>query len=318
MKHVFVVNPTAGKKGRDAQRIIPEIHAYCKNNKVDYEIYCTKCAGDGQRFVHERAAGGEEIRFYACGGDGTLFEVVNGAYGAPNVEIAALPLGSGNDFIRLFGKKEQLSNVAAQVKGTAIPLDLIRCGDKVAINECSMGMDAEVCKKQADFKKLPLVNGEMAYTVSALWALMKKVENTFTISVDDGPAQTEKVIFCFVGNSRWYGGGYMGGPLAMPNDGLLDIVVVRKAVSRLGLLKLLGAYKRGEHLSWDFTKFVRGKKITVHSKEPAVVNVDGECEVVTDCTMELLPSAIRFVVPANSSFFKDVESGRISAEKPLS
>jgi diacylglycerol kinase family enzyme len=178
-------------------------------------------------------------------------------------------------------------------------------------------MDAEVCKKQADFKKLPLVNGEMAYTVSAVWALMKKAENTFTISFDDKPAETKKVIFCYVGNSRWYGGGYMGGPLAMPNDGLIDVVVVRKEVSRLGLLKLLGAYKRGEQLSWPFTEFVRCKKITIRAKEPAVVNVDGECDVVTECTMELLPAAIRFVVPSNSTFFKDVESGRISADKPL-
>lgn len=317
MKHIFVVNPMAGKKGRDAQKIIPEIHAYCKANNVDYEVYCTKAGGDGQRFVRERASTGEDLRFYACGGDGTLFEVVNGAYGASNVEVAAVPLGSGNDFIRLFGTKEQLANVEAQVNGTSIPLDLIKCGDKVAINECSMGMDAEVCKKQADFKKLPLVNGEMAYTVSALWALMKKAENTFTISVDDGPAETEKVIFCYIGNSRWYGGGYMGGPLAMPNDGLLDIIVVRKQISRLGLLKLLGAYKRGEQLSWSFTKFVRAKKINVRTKEPAVVNVDGECDVVTDCTMEILPSAIRFVVPANSTFFKDVESGRISADTPI-
>lgn len=317
MKHIFVVNPLAGKKGRDAQAILPKIDAYCKQNGLDYLVYQTKAAGDGLEYVRRTASVDDgPKRFYACGGDGTLFEVVNGVYGLENVEVAALPLGSGNDFIRLFGTKEQLANVEAQVNGTAIPLDLIRCGDKIAINECSMGMDAEVCKKQADFKKLPFVNGEMAYTVSALWALMKKVNNTFTISVDDEPPRTDNVIFCFVGNSRWYGGGYMGGPLAMPNDGLLDIAVV-KTISRFRLLTLLGKYKRGEHLEWDITRFVRGKKITVHSERPAVVNVDGECELVTDCTMEILPSAIRFVVPANSTFFSDVESGRISPDHPI-
>ena len=317
MKHIFVVNPNAGKKGKDAQAILPQIDAYCKKAGLDYVVYKTKAAGDGLDYVRRTAAADDgKKRFYACGGDGTLFEVVNGAYGYENVEVAALPLGSGNDFIRLFGTKEQLANVEAQVNGTAIPLDLIRCGDKIAINECSMGMDAEVCKKQADFKKLPFVNGEMAYTVSALWALMKKVNNTFTISVDDEPPRKDNVIFCFVGNSRWYGGGYMGGPLAMPNDGLLDIAVV-KTMSRLRLLTLLGKYKRGEHLEWDVTRFVRGKKITVHSENPAVVNVDGECDVVTDCTMEIIPSAIRFVVPANSTFFADVESGRISPDHPI-
>lgn len=317
MKHIFVVNPLAGKKGRDAQRIIPEIDRYCKAQGLDYQIYCTKAAGDGQEFVRRTAAKGEYVRFYACGGDGTLFEVINGSFGFENVEVAVLPLGSGNDFIRLFGTKEQLANVEAQVNGTVIDLDLIKCGDKIAINECSMGMDAEVCKKQADFKKLPFISGEMAYTVSALWALMKKMENNFTISIDDGPAETRKVIFCFVGNSRWYGGGYMGGPLAMPNDGLLDIVVVEKKVSRLKLLTLLNDYKQGKQLGWDFTRFVRAKKITVHAEDPAVVNVDGECEVVHDCTMEIVPGAVKFVVPANSTFFEDVKSGKISSERPI-
>lgn len=317
MKHIFVVNPLAGKKGRDAQRIIPEIDSYCKAQGLDYQIYCTKAAGDGQEFVRRIAEKGEYVRFYACGGDGTLFEVINGSFGFENVEVAVLPLGSGNDFIRLFGTKEQLANVEAQVNGTVIDLDLIKCGNKIAINECSMGMDAEVCKKQADFKKLPLISGEMAYTVSALWALMKKMENTFTISIDDGPAETRKVIFCFVGNSRWYGGGYMGAPLAMPNDGLLDIVVVDKKVSRLKLLTLLSSYKQGKHLDWDFTHFIRGKKLTIHAAEPAVVNVDGECEVVHDCTMEIVPAAVKYVVPASSTFFKDVESGKINGEHPI-
>lgn len=317
MKHVFIVNPTSGKKGRDAQKILPQIKEYCEKNSLDFEIYTTKAANDGLEYVKKVAAKGEHVRFYACGGDGTLFEVVNGAYAFDNVEVAALPLGSGNDFIRLFGTKEQLANVEAQVNGTVISLDLIKCGDKVAINECSMGMDAEVCKKQSDFKKLPMVSGEMAYSVAAVWALMKKVENTFTISIDDDEPFTEKVIFCFVGNSRWYGGGYMGGPLAMPDDGLLDIVVVKKDVSRLKLLTLLGKYKKGQHLDWDFTKFIRGKKISVHADVPAVVNVDGECETVNDCTMEIIEKGIKFVVPSNSTYFDDIKSGRISGEKAI-
>ena len=126
MKHIFVVNPLAGKKGRDAQRIIPEIDSYCKAQGLDYQIYCTKAAGDGQEFVRRIAEKGEYVRFYACGGDGTLFEVINGSFGFENVEVAVLPLGSGNDFIRLFGTKEQLANVEAQVNGTVIDLDLIK------------------------------------------------------------------------------------------------------------------------------------------------------------------------------------------------
>jgi hypothetical protein len=67
----------------------------------------TEKQGEGIEYVKNRAASGEEIRFYACGGDGTLYDVVNGAFGFKNVQVAVIPLGSGNDFIRLFGTKDE-------------------------------------------------------------------------------------------------------------------------------------------------------------------------------------------------------------------
>lgn len=132
--------------------------------------------------------------FYACGGDGTLYEVVNGAYGYPNCEVAVIPLGSGNDFVRLFGTKEQFCNVEAQVTGIPVELDVIKCGDKIAINQCSMGMDAEVCAKQSYFKKMPLMTGETAYVAAALQALCKKIGHEFTITIDDGEPIKQDVL----------------------------------------------------------------------------------------------------------------------------
>ena len=175
MKHIFLINPAAGKKGNAESIIRPQIEDYCGKAGLDYEIYVTKCQGDAQNYCREHAKSGEALRFYACGGDGTLYEVVNGAYGYPNCEVAVIPLGSGNDFVRLFGTKEQFCNVEAQVTGIPVELDVIKCGDKIAINQCSMGMDAEVCAKQSYFKKMPLMTGETAYVAAALQALCKKI-----------------------------------------------------------------------------------------------------------------------------------------------
>lgn len=105
MKHIFIINPTAGK-GKAAKKIIPVINSYCKTHKLDAQLYVTKFSGDGMKYVEEIAKRGEPVRFYSCGGDGTLYEVVNGAYKYPNAEVASLPLGSGNDFARLFGKEK--------------------------------------------------------------------------------------------------------------------------------------------------------------------------------------------------------------------
>jgi diacylglycerol kinase family enzyme len=178
MKHVFVVNPVSGK-GKESKAFIPIIEKYIKDNNLDAEIYITKESRDGLRFVEEIAKKGEEVRFYSCGGDGTLYEVVNGCYKYPNCQVANIPLGSGNDFCRLFGKN---TNIDDHVKGIPMKLDLIETNGQVAINECAMGIDSEVCARQVKYKQLPMVNGEIAYTLSALRCVVfSKINNKFRI-----------------------------------------------------------------------------------------------------------------------------------------
>lgn len=310
MKHVFIINPVAGK-GKAVARIENEIRDFCTKAQLDYIVHITQSKEESIAYVRSIAQNGEHTRFYACGGDGTLYCVVNACFGYKNTEIAVLPLGSGNDFVRILGKKEDLLNVEVQVKGTPTEFDVIKCGDKIAVSQCSMGVDAEICAKQGSFKKIPFFTGEFAYTAALLYCIMKKINNTFTVSVDDAPPVTKKVLFALCGNSKWYGGGYKGAPLAKPDDGLLDCIVVEKRCGRLGLLKLVGPYKAGEHLDFDITSFVRGKKMTVHSDKLSAVNIDGECEFTTDCTFEIVEKAINIVIPSNSTYFEDRAEGRI-------
>lgn len=311
MKHIFVVNPHAGK-GKGQSELNEKIRRYCDSHDVEYEIYTTTAAGDGTRFVKERASSGESIRFYAVGGDGTLYEVVNGAYGFPNVEVGIIPIGSGNDFIRLFGGKDAFSDIAAQINGTPAVFDLIRCGDKYAINQCSMGFDAEVCAKQAEFKKLPFLKGETAYVASLLFCFLTKMDHVFTIKIDEDEPFTSPVLFCVGANSRWYGGGFKCAPCAMPDDGELDFVILKKAFNKLKLLTIINKYKRGEHMNWPITVYRRGKKINIKSDELAAVNIDGECDYVTESTFEVIPRAIKFSIPTVSRFFEQEKSGELS------
>lgn len=312
MKHIFVINPAAGQ-GKSLEFIRPKIEEVCQKYSLNCEIHVTERAGEGIEYVRNKAATGEEIRFYACGGDGTLYDVVNGAFGYKNAQVAVIPLGSGNDFIRLFGTKEEFLNLDDQVNGVPVEFDVIKCDDEIAINQCSMGMDAEVCAMQGKIKKLPLVTGEGAYYIGCLYAIIRKFKNRFTYSIDGGEKKTKDCLFCFCGNSRWYGGGFMAAPLALPEDGLLDFVIVESRVSRPKLVTLLNKYKRGEHLDWDITEFTRGKKLVVHSDKPAAVNVDGEIKYVTDTSFEIIEKGITYVVPAKSKFL--VERAKRLADK---
>ena len=301
MKHYFIVNPVSGK-GKASNAYISTIEEYVKKNNLDAEIYITKASRDGQKFVEEIAKKGEKVRFYSCGGDGTLYEVVNGCYKYKNCEIAAIPLGSGNDFVRLFGSTTNIDEI---VNGVPTKLDLISTNGQIAINQCSMGLDAEVCAKQAYFKKFPMVSGEMAYNLGAVYCICAgKLKNHFRITIDDEKVYEDDYLFCYIGNSRWYGGGYKAAPLAMPNDGLLDFVFVRRDRGILQLLPLIKTYKAGNHLDMDITTFVRGKKIKIESARPSAVNVDGECDYVTELTFEIIENGITYVVPKNSPFLK--------------
>ncbi len=304
MKHIFVINPAAGQ-GKALDFIKPKIEWVCKKYNLDYEIYVTEKKGDGIEYVDNMSRTGEEIRFYACGGDGTLYDVVNGAFGYPNVQVAVIPLGSGNDFIRLFGTKDEFMVLEDVVNGVPVSLDVIKCGNEIAINQCSMGMDAEVCAMQGKIKKFPLVTGEGAYYIGCLYAIARKFRNKFTVSIDDQEPFTKDCLFCFCGNSRWYGGGFKAAPNAQPDDNLLDFVIVESKVSRAKLVTLLNKYKRGEHLDWDITMFKRGRKLTIHSDKPAAVNVDGETKYVTDTSFEIIDNGIVFVVPAKSQFLAE-------------
>lgn len=316
MKHIFVINPAAGK-GKTEEIIRPQIVEYCIKNNVDYEIFVSPYPKSAIDFVRNKAAEGEPVRFYACGGDGTLFEVVNGCFGFENAEVASIPLGSGNDFIRLFGEKEEFLDLNAQINGIPLVIDAIRCGDKIAVNQCSMGLDAEICAKQASFKKLPGMKAESAYYAALLYCFLRKIKNEFTIQTEGEEERKLTVLFCLCANSRWYGGGFMGAPLAIPDDGLLDFVIVRKEVSRAKMLGLVDQYKKGQHLSLPFTEFKRGKKITVKSEKPAAVNIDGEVEIVTESTFEIVPKSVKFVIPSTSTYFDRVKSGEINPDTPL-
>ena len=127
MKHLFLINPAAGKKDSTTQ-VASSIRAACVRRELDYDILTTEYPRHAVALVREKAAeyAGEQVRFYACGGDGTLNEVAAGAAGLDNVSITHYPCGSGNDFIKLFGADcTSFKNLDNLIDGKEIALDYI-------------------------------------------------------------------------------------------------------------------------------------------------------------------------------------------------
>ena len=171
-----------------------------------------------------------------------------------------------------------------------------------------MGFDAEVNAMQAKTKKLPLVGGPTGYNIALLVCLLGKFYSKFTVQIDDDPPVTGEFAFAIGGNSRWYGGGFKACPKALPDDGLMDCVTVRKKLSKLKVITMINTFKKGEYLDdpkWQgFTTFKRGRMIRVHADTPAAVNIDGEVRMATDVTFELKEKAVCYVVPEGSDYLK--------------
>lgn len=297
-KIVFIVNPAAGKK-RNLQPVLSSIEDFAKGHG-NAKVILTKARQDATKIAKNIAQSGEKVRIFACGGDGTLNEVLNGVVGYDNVELGCIPTGSGNDFIKSFGKKENFLDLNAQVKGNTKRIDIIKSNDKYAINICSIGLDAKIGANMIRFKRIPLVTGALAYNLSIFYSLFFKISTDITINIDDDKEFTGEYLFALAANGRYYGGSYMGAPLAICDDGLLDFVLI-KTVSRLKVVDFLDRYSKGTHLDLDYVSCFRGKKmiVTANSRN-AYLNADGECISVNQAHFEVVPSMVEFIVPEHN------------------
>jgi YegS/Rv2252/BmrU family lipid kinase len=306
VKHIFIINPMAGK-GKVLSIIRPEIKEICTHHAIDWEIHVNTCAYESIDFIKERAAKepDEQFRFYACGGDGTVYEVANGVYGVPNAEFAVIPLGSGNDFVRLFGGKEVFLDLTNVINGTAIPIDVIDCGGgRIAVNQCSMGFDAETNIKQIKYKKYPIFTGETAYVAALIDRFVTRMGEHFQLEIDDVPYDNggKPFLLCAIANSRWYGGGFMVAPRAIPDDGYLDVVAITMLGNKFSMMPIATNMRTGKHLDYPGTDYIRCKKLRIIATRDSAVNIDGEVDNTQEAVFQIREKAIRFVLPVGHTY----------------
>lgn len=300
MKHVFLINPAAGKRDR-SREFYERFTAFAQARALDYEIAVSRAPGDCRGLARRWAAAGAPLRLYACGGDGTLNEVVNGAVGFPNVAVTHYPGGSGNDFIKVFHDSAPFADLEQLLDPAEAEFDLISCNGDYALNVCSLGFDARIGTEMAAYKRLPLVSGPGAYVLSALVNTVKGVHEPYTVELNGQTIAGEQTMI-FVGNGRWYGGGFQPVPEADPADGLFDVLLVR-GVSRLTVLRVIGSYKNGGY--HDFPQIIRHfrtRSLTIRCGRENAINLDGELRRAQIVRIDLAPEKLRFFYPRTLSW----------------
>lgn len=295
MRYVFIVNPVAGK-GKYEQTVLPKIEECFAQSGKEYKVYVTKHAGDGTQFVKRECETGDKITFFACGGEGTGLEVLNGLVGFDNANFAIYPSGSANDFLKYFKDKGAFLDLKNQIDGEYIDVDLMKIDDKYAINQCSVGMDATVANGMQAFKKIPFVSGPLAYNLSVVKTFFGKLGNRIQIKIDGEDLGEKDCLFAVCANGPVYGGGYISAPDAVPFDEKLEYVIIDK-ISRPKILKFLGTYKAGKHQNLPFCKMGKCKVMEIISKKPIPINLDGEITLGTYARFELADKKVKFLLP---------------------
>jgi len=313
IKHLFIINPRSFWKKTYQNRIVVGIHQFFKEIKNnEYDIHVSQFPRDAVGFIPLFAKNLPDtttLRIYAVGGDGILFDCLNGMMGLKNVELAAIPYGYTNNFMRGFDKNERnlFRLMSQQYDAPTIPMDVMRCGNNYALNYCVIGLEAETVQRAGKIREKMEKGNPLnrwlsrrfyaqSYYAGCLGACSDKkiLYQRYEINID-GESFTGAYQGISIFNSPHYGGNFHPVKKAMPNDGILDMLTIRSH----GILQtfcLFPFYVSGNYKIFPRNFTLRqGKIIKIHSDTILWISMDGIVFFEPELEIELLPAAVQFV-----------------------
>ena len=262
MRHIFIINPHAGKKDQTG-RIYAMADHLRQTHGLDCQCLLTDRPGGAKEMARRLAESGEELRIYACGGDGTVNEVANGMAGFANAAMTCIPSGTGNDFLKNFGPDAaKFSDADSLWNGAVFPLDLIDCNGRQCLTIACSGIDARIAESVHELGNSPLLTGRGSYLAAvAVNFLFRGIGQHWTVTV-------------------------------------LNTILV-KNVSRLKFAGLFGAYSDGKYRSLppDLIRVVTAKHVHIHSETDIVTCLDGESFHNRDVHLTLSDKKLNFFGP---------------------
>jgi len=288
--YTLIVNPESGQGA--ALENLPKIKAILEERGLEYQIRKALSPEDATIFAREACAANVE-GVIAIGGDGTLFQIVNGM-DSSDVPMIFIPCGTGNDFIKsLHLPVDPCEALRAQLDAPVSRIDVGRMNDIRFLNVSGTGFDVDVLRYAEKYKRKH--KGLSAYLFALFEALKTYRPVTAMISIDDGPEENISFAIFSIGNGRFFGGGMKAVPYAEVADGLFDVVIV-KPVRKIVIPFLLVFYIVGKHIAIKFAEQRRCKRLTIRC-EGMTVNLDGELRGADSARFELLSSALAVRIP---------------------
>lgn len=282
--YTFIVNPhsRSGLGGALWSVVEKEL----KRREILYSVFLTRYQKHAAAYARALTADGHKHTIVVLGGDGTINEVINGICDFSKITLGYIPTGSGNDFARSFGIPAEplkaLDLILAPSRFAYMDIGILSCHGKqrrFAVS-AGFGFDAAICHEAVVSRVKPLLNklrlGKFSYALIALHRLLLTAPSSMTVTLDGGqPMSFQKVWFAAVMNHPYEGGGLRFCPDAVPDDGLLDMIIV-SGMGALRLLCVLPFAFAGRHTRFKGVRTYRCRQADIVSVHSLPVHTDGE------------------------------------------
>ena len=293
----IIANPAAGRSRAERNAGLLAHAIEQKGEPVDVSM--TTGPGDAEELARKAVNAGA-TRIVACGGDGTVHEVVNGIKSATNrgndVALGIVSTGRCNDLSFALGlPRNSTDAIDYLVKGGIRTIDLGRIGDRYFTTIATLGFDSEVSQYVAEGSPPSFLRGTPAYLYAAVIKLIKYRSQWVSLKGDFGEYQGG-FFLAATGNTTRYGGRMKVTPSARVDDGLLDVCLVRP-VPRLEVLRMIPKTFRGHHVDHPAVSMYRTRRLEIDSREPLSLWADGELITQTPATIEVVPGGLSVLVP---------------------
>ncbi|MEW6665687.1 MAG: diacylglycerol kinase family protein [Thermodesulfobacteriota bacterium] len=302
----FIVNPHAG--GGAVGRQWPRIQTLARERLGPFRFDLTQGPGHATRLAHAATEEGAEL-VVCVGGDGTLNEIVTGMMNEkgpeqPNALLGLIPLGTGCDFIRTVriprNPEEALEVIAASRYET---LDLGRISylnhegrqaSRYFLNVASFGLGGEVDERVG--KTTKIFGGFLSFIWATVLSVLLYSKKTVRLRIDDSPEETVVAWNVAVANGRYHGGGMWIAPDANVSDGLFHITIIGD-FSLPEVFRHLPKLYNGKLFQLEKVRSLTGRRIEARSEDRVLLDVDGEQPGTLPAILEIVPSAIRIILP---------------------
>jgi YegS/Rv2252/BmrU family lipid kinase len=275
MKYVFLLNRFSLKDRLDIVRSL--IEKVCKELNISYVVEINSDDVFNEDVVKKYK--GEKVVLCAVGGDGIINRVLN-AMDMDSNTLSFIPSGTGNDFYK---------SCLEQFEDGLNDCDLVSINDKYFINTCCFGIDADIANDQT-FVDSKIIPRSQRYNAGIIYNFIHFNGKEMKVTINNDIFQKSFMTIA-VANGKYYGRGFIMGPHARIDDGILDVYLIDN-MNKLALIKVILGLKKGKHENSSKTHYFQTDKLIIESEKPLSCNYDGEKLTSKIFNIEIMPKAL--------------------------